>query len=604
MKKIRLDSINKKICLLVSIIIVVSLFSISTINYIISKEELFRSNEIILENAINSILIDVNRNYDNSFGETAWMSEEEGKIASLSFISGESMQTVDGVSSASQEEADATSTATVNTVFADHSINLGESGYFFVTDSKGEIVYHPFLNGNIYNLESFDGRFVVQEIISIAQNGGGTLNYALKEDVSVITDSKTVYSKYFPHWDWVVTAVIYDIELARGSSIILANNIFSGIFIFFISIFVTIILSTKITKPIKLITKNLLAVSQGDLTLDRLSIKSKDETKLLADSMNNLIDSLNGIMKKIMESSERLNHYSSELGESTEVVSEASSEIAKAISQMSMQSDQQYRETEDSVERLRLLGENINETAEVSKKVGVQVEENLKLKEMGLSSVNDLRKVAEESNESSLGIKDLVNEINDHSNAIGEITGIIAGVTEQTNLLALNASIEAARAGELGSGFSIVAGEIRKLANETSVATEDIRNKINQMQIKSEEAVRFIAKNESGVVTMNQAVKHTEEIILKIAEGLQSLTENISIITKQNLEINKKKDEVILSLNSVSNSAQENSASIEGISNATEEQAFTVSEVSDSISNLVDMVSDLNNLINMFKIKA
>lgn len=602
MRKLKMNSINKKICFLISLIIVISLLGISLLNYMISKRELFQSNEIILENAINFTLLDINRNYDNSVGESRWLSEDGAKEFSLAFISGESNVSQDGVSSASLVETDGVSAPTANSIHADHSVNLGESGYFFVIDSKGEIIYHPFLEGNIYDLESFDGRLIIQDIIAIAKTGGGTVNYALKEDVSLITDSKTVHSKYFPHWDWVISAVIYDTELARGSNIILLYNIIAVIGVLIISIFSTIVITGRITKPIKMISSSLGAVSKGDLTLDKIHIKANDETKLLGNSLNHLIDSLSTIVRMIITSSEQLHKYTAELKESSEVVSETTFEIAKSISVMAQQTDEQHTETVDSVDRLNLLGQNIKETAHASTEIEMLLEQNLKLKDEGVFSVNTLKKATAENNENSIGIGKLVNEINEHSEDVGEITSIIAGIMEQTNLLALNASIEAARAGEYGSGFLVVADEIRKLANETSTATGDIKNKIEQMQSKSEEAVEFISKNQLGVGEMNRAVLQTEEIIGKIAKGLELLVQDIKIIVNHNQEIDRKKDEIILLLSHVSETAQENSSSIEEISSAAEEQSVTIVEISKNITQLAHMVSDLNSLVNEFKI--
>src|SRR5690606_25581515 len=136
---------------------------------------------------------------------------------------------------------------------------------------------------------------------------------------------------------------------------------------------------------------------------------------------------------------------------------------------------------------------------------------------------------------------------------------------------------------------------IRKLANETSTATGDIKNKIEQMQSKSEEAVEFISKNQLGVGEMNRAVLQTEKIIGKIAKGLELLVQDIKIIVNHNQEIDRKKDEIILLLSHVSETAQENSSSIEEISSAAEEQSVTIVEISKNITQLAHMVSDLNS---------
>lgn len=605
MKLFRPDSISKKIYLLVSIIILTSLLGVSAINYTISKRELNRSNQIILSNAIESTMVEINKNYRYTLDEAQWMTPENAKKASLAAIGDLTNGSTDGMSGAtadSSQDNDADSSATVNSVYAEHSIDLGESGYFFIIDSKGNIISHPFLSDNIYDLKSHDGRLIIQEIIDIAKSGGGTLNYALDEDVSLITDSKTVYTKYFPYWDWVVSAVIYDNELARGSNIILINNAITVALVLLIALITTILFTGRIIKPIKTISKALSGISNGDLTVDKIHIKTNDELKLLGDAVNSLIDSLNRIVKLIITSSDNLNSYANSLNEASGFVSQATSEVANAISQMAIQSDEQFRDTVSSVERVTLLGENIKETAEASVKIGTVVEKNLSLKELGLSSVQELKDATRENNENTSVIENLVHRINDQSNDIGEITTMISTIAKQTNLLALNASIEASRAGEHGLGFAVVAEEIRKLANETSLAVEDIRQKIEQMQGQSKEAVNFISKNREGVNRINVTVHKTGDIIGMISDGLQTLIEDINVIVNHNKMINDKKDEILVMLGNVSDAAQDNSAAIEEISATAEEQSVTIIEINDSISQLNNMVNELNSLINEFKV--
>lgn len=602
MKVFRLNSISKKFYYLLSISIVTSLLAISVFNYFISKRELNRSNQIILKNAIESTMVEVNRNHGYSQDKSQWMTEEEAKAASLASI-GHLSGGLDGLSGATTEDEDATSSATLNSIYADHAIDLGESGYFFVVDSKGNIISHPFLSGSIYDLKSKDGRFIVQEIINTAKSGGGTLKYALEDDVSEITDGKTVYSKYFPHWDWVISAVIYNKELARGANIILFYNMIGVFSMLAIAMFFTILFTNKIIKPIRTITKALTGISDGDLTIEKIHIDTKDEMKLLGDSVNRLIDSFRKIVGTMRSSSDSLNKYAANLKESSGYVSEATTEVANAISQMAVQSDEQFRDTVSSVESVTLLGENIKVTAEASTKIGSVVEKNVELKEMGLSSVQELKDATYENNENTAVIEKLVHRMNNQSTDIGEITIMISNIAKQTNLLALNASIEASRAGENGMGFAVVAEEIRKLANETSLAVEDIRHKIEQMQGQSVEAVNFISKNREGVDRINETVNKTEGIIGMISDGLQALIEDIKVIIGHNQAINQKKDEILVMLGNVSDAAQDNSAAIEEISATAQEQSVTILEINQSISQLNGMVGELNKLINEFKVQ-
>lgn len=602
MKKNKLSSINKKICFLVSTIIIISLLSISLINYIIAKGELNRSNQIILENAIESTLFEINKNYEFTQGDTGFITEEEAKNLSLNSVNALRESSIDGTSAAT-EEVDGVSNATANSVHKYHTLNLGESGYLFIIDSNGEIVSHPFLEGNIFELQSSNGKFIVQEMIEVAKAGGGTLNYALDEERSKNNSNKTVYTQYFPHWDWIATAVIYDSELQRGSNIILANNAIGLIAILAISLLFTIVLTRKITKPIKEISHTLQEVSGGNLTVSKVNIKAKDETKLLGDSVNHLIDRFQSIVRLMMTSSNSLNQYSMNLKQSADTVSEVTAEVSKAISHMSISSDNQYKETSDSVGKVNQLGEDIKETAQASKEIEIVAKKTIELKEVGVSSVNELKEASHENNLNSNAIEDVVNEINQHSVEVGGIVDIIAGVANQINLLALNANIEAARAGEHGRGFAVVADEVRKLSNETAIATESIGQKINEMQLKSKSAVDYVIRNKKGVDKINQTVAQTENIFDKMATELEALIKGINVSANYNYEINHKKDAILHMLDQVSIIAEENSASIEEISASAQEQSATVMGISENISHLNEMVTALDDIINKFTIE-
>ncbi len=602
MKALKTDTINKKISILVTVIIVVSLFGLSAVNYYISKSELSRSNNIILENAIEFTLVEINRNYDYSQDEAGFLSDDAAKANSLASIEMMVSGEIDETSGASVSQADAISSATENSKFAEHSIDLGESGYIFVIDTEGQVLYHPFLEGNLYDLQSRDGKNITQELISLAKSGVGILNYSLTQDKSDVNDSKTVHSQYFPHWDWVIGAVTYDAELARGANQILLYNIIGFIGLLIISLSVTIILSRKITKPIKQVANSLSQVSEGDLTIDKINVNTNDETKLLANSVNLLVDNLGNIVKMTIKASDDLTSYARELSSSSETVSIASNEVAIATTQVAEQSSKQHRDTVDSVDKLNLLGDNIGKSAEASDKMGETLEQNIKTKDLGLSSINDLKDANAQNNENTAILEEQISKINEHSNDINQITTIITNIAKQTNLLALNASIEASRAGEEGQGFSVVADQIRELANESADAAEDINNKIGQMGAQTEEAVTFISKNRLGVEKINQAVDQTEISFNNIAEEMQALAEDINNIIDHTSQINIMKDEILVMLNNVLDATQDNSASTEEIAATAQEQSGIIAEINENISKLNDMATGLNNLVNEFKV--
>lgn len=593
-------SITKKLILRISLTLIISLLVISFIDFIISRNEINRSNDILLKNAIDTSLYEIRKNYNYTTGTSAWMTEEQAKQAALDTIK----EFITGISDKADAKSgtDATSSATVAATNTDPVISLGKNGYFFITDSKGNVLYHPFLKDNIYSMKSSDGRNIIQDIIQTAQKGGGSLHYSLTSENSSVSESRTVYTEYFPTWDWVVTAVIYDSDLLRGPTRILYINMVSLAIILVMSLSIIVVFSRKITSPIIKIAKSLQHVSEGDLTVGKIHVKTKDETKLLSDSVNLLIDRFHDMVTSITVSSNRLSSFSADLKSSYNLAAEANSAIAASIVQIASAGDDQVKDIYEGVKEMNALGEHILETAGKSENARVVADQTLHLKENGLASVGTLKEASSENTATSRQLETVIGNMYKQSQEIGSIVTVIAQIAEQTNLLALNASIEAARVGEQGKGFAVVAGEIRSLANETANAVDTISKMVFEVQSQSENAETFVRKNASSAENINTAVSQTETAFRLIAEELQKLVLDIKYIAENNNSINQKKDALSILLKELSKQTEEVSSSIEEITSSSEQHTQVMSTISDSITRLHDMAESLDKTVSVFTI--
>lgn len=592
-------NITKKLILGVSSILILSLLIISSIDYAISLHEINRSNDIILKNSIETSMYEIKKNYSYAKGDAALMNEEQAKQASLSTIN----EFVTGVATdADNSDTDGTSSATLKAGGGASVISLGNNGYFFITDSKGNIVYHPFLKDNIYNLKSKDGRNIIQDVIKLAQSGGGSLHYSLTNKDSSVSESRTVYTEYFPEWDWVVTAVIYDSDLLRGPSRILYTNAISLGIILVISLSIIVIFARRITSPIIKIAASLGRVSEGDLTVDKIYVKTNDETKLLSESVNHLIDRFHDMVMSITQSVGSLSSFAAELRSSYNLAAEANSAITASIGQIASASDVQVKEIYNGVSEMDALGDHIHQTADRSRNALSTADQTLLLKDSGLASVNALKAASLENNESSRELETVIGSMNRQAQEIGTIVTVIAQIAEQTNLLALNASIEAARVGEQGKGFAVVASEIRSLATGTAEAVDNISKMVFEVQHLSENAESYVKKNALSAENISNTVSHTENAFHQIAEELQKLGSDIKYIASSNNLINQKKDSMAALLKDFSKETEEVSSSIEEITSSSDQHTQVMENISDSVAMLHDMSESLAKMVSVFTV--
>lgn len=130
-------------------------------------------------------------------------------------------------------------------------------------------------------------------------------------------------------------------------------------------------------------------------------------------------------------------------------------------------------------------------------------------------------------------VLDTVNQLSRKADDIGNIVGLISTIASQTNLLALNASIEAARFGQSGSGFAVVAQEVKALANQTSRATDDIQSQIEAIRISSDDAVRAIDAMNATIGSLNEISAAVAAVVEQQNAATVGIAHNIEAAAKE-----------------------------------------------------------------------
>lgn len=362
-----------------------------------------------------------------------------------------------------------------------------------------------------------------------------------------------------------------------------------------------IILHRKI-QPLQLLTSLAHRVSQGDLTSEQIQLKStKDEVGQLGQAFNAMIANLKTLVQKVKETSEQVAASSQELASSSEQSSYASEEISTTIQSLASGAEQQVHSVKDT-------STVIEEIFSSSRQIAVSTE-------ITLTTVNDASEKANAGNnavQTSIEQMGLINQnvtelenviknMGEHSNEIGQIVEAITSIAEQTNLLALNAAIEAARAGESGRGFAVVADEVRKLAEMSSESTKQISSLIHIIQTDTNKAVNSMELTTKEVQSGIELVNVAGNSFIQINDAISEVTRQIQEVSGSVQQMAAGTEHVIHSMEIVRTVANEAAAGTQNVSASTEEQLASTEEITASANSLSKMADDLQHQIGIFK---
>ena len=284
-----------------------------------------------------------------------------------------------------------------------------------------------------------------------------------------------------------------------------------------------------VTRNIKRAIRNTVTVADGiahgELDQD-IEVKSKDETGQLLSSLDEMVNQLTGVVSKIQSSATTVNS--------------GASQISKGNQDLSKSTEKQ----------VAMLTETASQVAELTAIV--------KQNTIHAMQANDLAKAtrsrAEGSSEVIASTVVAMSDINNSSNKISNIIGVIDEIAFQTNLLALNAAVEAARAGESGRGFAVVASEVRSLAGRSAVAAKEIKDLITDSNHKVV----------LGTELVNRSRDTLSEIVTEVSKVSNVVNEISTASEQQSIAI----DHVSETINAMNQLTSNNSTLVDKLANA------------------------------------
>lgn len=342
--------------------------------------------------------------------------------------------------------------------------------------------------------------------------------------------------------------------------------------VFFVA--TVILFSRWITRPLRELTNAADTVArEGDLT-KTVPIKSKDEIGQLAEAFNQMIYNLGSLVKHIQDGGMQIGSSSREILVASEEQASGSTEQASAVNEISVTMGE--------------LAATSKQIADNASSVTDMAEQTLSSAQAGKETVNDSVEGMEEIREATEQIAGRILELGQKSQDIGRIIEMISSIADRTDLLALNAAIEAAKAGEAGRGFTVLAGEIRILAENVVDSTRQITELITQIQSSTNASVMAMEegtkKVERGVELANKTGESLDEI-LDMIERTTSSSRQITMSTQQQQSAS---DQAVAAMNEI--------AEVTRQSETTAKRTATVAK------ELAGLSGDLEKAVEQFKI--
>ncbi|RCK80269.1 MAG: methyl-accepting chemotaxis protein [Candidatus Ozemobacter sibiricus] len=202
-----------------------------------------------------------------------------------------------------------------------------------------------------------------------------------------------------------------------------------------------------------------------------------------------------------------------------------------------------------------------------------------------------------------MALEDLIESLNSASKQIGEIVNTITGIAHQTNLLALNAAIEAARAGEHGQGFTVVAEEVRKLAEESGEAAEDIGKKIKGMLEKTGNAVQTISKGTAKVIEGVNVANVAGTNLTLIVNSVTSVNKMIQDISNASREQSTNIESLRQSIESISGATKITSEGTKRVANAVNEQLNYIRQYIGVLKEILTLVQLMGDMLDKYNFR-
>lgn len=368
-----------------------------------------------------------------------------------------------------------------------------------------------------------------------------------------------------------------------------------------VSFFAARFLASKLVGPLVEMADESARFAQGDLT-GRIPVRTNDEIGKTAAAFNNMAEKMHEIIKNINGAAENVGHSAGSLNLNAQQSAEAAGNVAETVSQVAEGMSTQAENITAARNSVDVFFGTIKEMKKNTDSINNASDETAVAAQSGAEMMTDAVNKMKDIETSVARTAETIRVLSENSRAIGSIVDTIVAIADQTNLLALNAAIEAASAGEAGRGFNVVAGEVRKLAEESQKAAVEIKNKIESIQSDTDDAIKTMEAGSKDVQAGTTSINAVGEQFKAIQTRINDIKSQVNTFQTAAGSISNAAESIVASVKQIDEVSKTTSKHTETISAAAEEQSAATEEIASSSSVLEELAKKLQDMVGKFKI--